>query len=284
MKAANIGFDIMRDGLPAIDAVEAAVASLEDDPLFNAGTGSSPNLLGEIEDDAAIMDGSTLRGAGVAMLKSMKNPVKVARLVMDHTDHVLLAGKIARKIALAHHAATANLKVPSRIKLWRRQLRSLKNGRPTGFSTNHRSTIRSILSGLSDTVGALAVDDAGAMAAADSTGGLLLKLPGRIGDSAILGAGIYADDNSAAAATGIGEQAMKLVVSKATCTLMRGTSPTSAARTVVKSAYDRFGPGMGIITLNRNGNYGVAHNTRNLCWALVTPRKSEHGITGERVR
>ncbi len=273
----------MRDGRPAVDAVEAAVASLEDDPLFNAGTGSSPNLLGEVEDDAAIMDGSTLRGAGVAMLKGMKNPVKVARLVMDHTDHVLLAGGTARKIGLAHHAATANLKVPSRIKLWRIELKSLKSGRRTGFSAIHRSTARFILSGLSDTVGTLAVDGEGRMAAANSTGGLLLKLPGRIGDSAILGAGIYADDDSAAAATGIGEQAIKLVISKAACTLMRGTSPISAARTVVKSAYDRFGPGMGMITLNRNGNYGVAHNTRNLCWALVTRHKSRHGMTGKPV-
>ena len=274
----------MREGRPGLDAVEAAVASLEDDPIFNAGTGSSPNLIGDVEDDAAIMDGSSLQGAGVAMLRGMKNPVKVARLVMDHTDHVLLAGGTARKIALAHHAATANLKVPSRIRLWRKELRALKISKKTGFSTAHRWTARSVLSGLSDTVGALAVDGTGRVAAANSTGGLLLKLPGRIGDSAILGAGIYADDNSAAAATGIGEQAMKLVVSKAACTLMRTISPISAATTIVKSAYDRFGPGMGMITLNRNGSYGVAHNTRNLCWAVLTPRKSEYGMTGKRVR
>lgn len=274
----------MRNGRPAIDAVEAAVASLEDDPIFNAGTGSSLNLLGEVEDDAAIMDGSILCGAGVAMLKGMKNPVKVARLVMEHTDHVLLAGGTARKIGLAHHAATANLKVPIRVKLWRQELKSLKSGRRTGFSVIHQSTVRSILSGLSDTVGALAVDGAGHMAAANSTGGLLLKLPGRIGDSAILGAGIYADENSAAAATGIGEQAMRLIVSKAACILMGRTSPISAAKTIVTSAYGYFGPGMGMITLNRNGNYGIAHNTRNLCWAIVAHHKSEQGVVGQRVR
>ena len=110
-KAANLGFKILLEERSALDAVEAAVVSMEDNPIFNAGIGSTLNLLGEIETDAAIMDGRTLRGGGVALLRNIRNPIKAARIVMEQTDHVLIAGIAAEKLALESGLDKANLRV-----------------------------------------------------------------------------------------------------------------------------------------------------------------------------
>ena len=123
---------------------------------------------------------------------------------------------------------------------------------------------------LADTVGALAIDNKGDLAAADSTGGVSLKLPGRIGDSPILGAGLYADNRiGAATATGVGEIAMRLVVSKSACDAMRALTAQQAASQTVTKVTKMVGRGFGIVTLDRKGRYGAAHNTVHLCWASV---------------
>jgi hypothetical protein len=134
---------MLSSGGSALDAVEVAIVSLEDDTVFNAGTGSALNLRGEIETDAAIMDGKTLRGAGVALLRNIKNPIKAARIVFEKTDHVLIAGAAARQLALANGLAKANLRVSSRVKVWKEGLRKLESKRvsylsrtsPRSFST-----------------------------------------------------------------------------------------------------------------------------------------------------
>jgi beta-aspartyl-peptidase (threonine type) len=283
-KAADRGFRILYSGGFALDAVEAAIAALEDDPVFNAGRGSTLNLRGEIETDAAIMDGKTLRGAGVALLRDIKNPIKAARIVFEKTDHVLIAGQAARALAISNGLAEANLRVSKRVKAWKEGLRKLESNRVSYLSRTSPEIIKLFLAKSSDTVGALCLDSNGDLAAACSTGGVSLKLPGRIGDSAILGAGLYADNGSGAAtATGIGEQAMRLVISKAACDLMKRENALSAATKAIRHSTKRLGSGIGLLTLDRNGRYGVAHNTRNLCWAAKTVDRSTAKTSGKRV-
>src|SRR6266700_4167175 len=282
--AADRGFRILSKRGSALDAVEAAIVSMEDNPVFNAGRGSTFNLVGEIETDAAMMDGRTLRGGGVALLRDIKNPIKAARIVMDKTDHVLVAGTAARGLALASGLAKSDLRVPNRVKAWKEGLRKLKSKRFSYLSGTSPEILQHFLAESSDTVGALALDSDGNLAAACSTGGVALKLPGRIGDSAILGAGLYADNESGAAtATGIGEQAMRLVISKAACDLMRRTSAVSAATKVICHSTRRLGMGTGLIALDRFGRHAVAHNTRNLCWAARAVGGSTAKIFGTRV-
>lgn len=284
-KAADRGFRILSTGGSALDAIEAAIVLLEDNPVFNAGKGSTLNLRGEIETDAAIMDGRTLRGAGVALLRDIKNPIKAARMVFEETGHVLIAGPAAKELAIANGLGTANLRVSSRVMAWKEGLRKLESKRSSYLSRTSPEIIQHFLAKSSDTVGALCLDSNGDLAAACSTGGVSLKLPGRIGDSAILGAGLYADNGSGAAtATGIGEQAMRLVVSKAACDLMKRENAPSAATKVIRHSTKKLGVGMGILTLDRSGHYGVAHNTRNLCWAAKTVDESISKISGKRVQ
>jgi beta-aspartyl-peptidase (threonine type) len=284
-KAADRGFRILSSRGSALDAVEVAIVSLEDDPVFNAGRGSTLNLRGEIETDAAIMDGKTLRGAGVALLRDIKNPIKAARIVFEKTDHVLIAGAAARELALANGLAKANLRVSSRVKGWKEGLRKLESKRVSYFSRTSPEIIQHFLAKSADTVGALCLDSSGNLAAACSTGGVSLKLPGRIGDSAILGAGLYADNCSGAAtATGIGEQAMRLLISKAACDLMKSENSLSAATKTIRHSTKRFGVGIGLLTLDRNGRYGVAHNTPHLCWAARTVDRSTEKMFGTRAK
>jgi len=275
----------LSSGGSALDAVEIAIVSLEDDPVFNAGRGSTLNLRGEIETDAAIVDGKTLRGAGVALLRDIKNPIRAARMVFEKTDHVLIAGPAARELAITNGLAKANLRVSKRVMAWKEGLRKLKSKKAPYLSRTSPEIIEHFLAKSSDTVGALALDRDGNLAAACSTGGVSLKLPGRIGDSAILGAGLYADNGSGAAtATGIGEQAMRLVISKAACDLMKRENALSAATKAIRHSTKRFGLGTGLLTLDRNGQYAVAHNTPHLCWAARTADGSTGKMFGRRVK
>ncbi len=165
-------------------------------------------------------------------------------------------------------------------------MRDLRKGRASHLSKIHRNVIEGFLANVSDTVGALALDGKANLAAGDSTGGLALKLPGRIGDNAILGAGLYADNESGATtATGIGELAMRLVISKMACDLMNHSAAPIAAMEAVRYATKRVGKGIGLITLDRNARFGVAHNTRDLCWAARTTRSGlVEGMFGNRVQ
>src|SRR5437667_8291389 len=283
--AADRGFRILSKRGSALDAVEAAIVAMEDNPMFNAGRGSTLNLVGEIETDAAMMDGRTLRGGGVALLPDIKHPIKAARIVMDKTDHVLVAGTAARGLALASGLAKSDLRVPNRVKAWKEGLRKLKSKRFSYLSGTSPEILQHFLAESSDTVGALALDSDGNLAAACSTGGVALKLPGRIGDSAILGAGLYADNKSGAAtATGIGEQAMRLVISKAACDLMRHADAVSATTRIIRYSTMAVGVGTGLIALDRHGRYAIAHNTRNLCWAATTVDRSTARMFGTRVK
>lgn len=267
-RAADVGFRTLRQGGSAMNAVEAAVVSMEDDPVFNAGTGSTLNLLGEIETDAAVMDGKSLQGGGVALLRTVKNPIRLARIVMEKTNHVLLAGDGAQRVAAAFKLPEANLRVEKRVEEWQKARAKLGRGQLVNYEKNRRLSRTILPLKTLDTVGALALDKKGDLAAGCSTGGVSLKLPGRIGDSAILGAGLYADnERGAATATGIGEIAMRLVISKKAVDLMSCENAEQAAENTVRMAGLKIGRGLGMITLHKNGGFGVAHNTPNLCWA-----------------
>ncbi len=272
-QAATKGFRLLEEGSSAIQAVEAAVIEMEDNPVFNAGRGSTLNLAGDVEADAGIMDGKTRRGAGVALLRHVKNPVSLARVVMEKTDHALIAGSNAEKLGEAFGLPKGDLKHPERVRQWKQARRELERGALGDFSRNLKLIRSKGPNFLGDTVGALAIDEDGNLAAADSTGGVSLKLPGRIGDSPILGAGLYADNTlGAATATGFGEIAMRLVVSKSACDAMRALTAQQAASQTVKKATKLAGRGLGIIAIDRKGRYGVAHNTPHLCWAALTKR------------
>jgi len=273
-KAATRGFQILLQGRSAIQAVEAAVIEMEDNPIFNAGKGSTLNLAGKVEADAGIMDGKTLRGAGVALLHHVKNPISLAKLVMEKTDHALLAGKTAERLGEAYGLRVANLRTPERVRQWKQAKHELEKRSISYFPRNLKLLQDKRGFFLRDTVGALALDKKGNLAAADSTGGVSLKLPGRIGDSPILGAGLYADNSlGAATATGVGEIAMRLVVSKSACDLMRSSPAQRAAAKTVKEVTRLAGKGLGIVTLDRRGRFGVAHNTPHLCWAAFAEDK-----------
>lgn len=249
-KAAMIGYEILAAGGKAIDAVEAAVMSMEDAPVFDAGRGSFPNLDGEIELDAMLMDGLNLRYGAVGAVQRVANPVHLARLVMDHTRHSLLVGAGAEEFAREMGIPPANL---SEAKPW-------YLGEPPSSSP-------------SDTVGAVALDAAGCLAVGVSTGGIRDKRPGRVGDSPLIGCGGYAENGlGAAAATGEGEALMKTLFSKTACDLLgKGLHPQAAAEQMLELLARKVpGAGGGIILLSPSGETGAAFNTQNMARARMS--------------
>ena len=201
-EAAEVGHDVVFKGGDAVSAVEAAIRLLEDKPLFNAGLGSVLNQEGEVETDASIVDGSTGRFAGVAALTTAAHPISVAvDLLRRAPGPVLLAGEGARRFAAKTGAEERDLRTPEQVRVWERARAGLLES---------ASLFTGRLPATSDTVGAIVVDQQARVAAGSSTGGILLKMPGRVGDAAILGAGIYADGSHAALCSGSGEAAIEL--------------------------------------------------------------------------
>lgn len=233
-RAAGIGWAALAAGGGALAAVVEAVAALEDDSVFNAGTGSVLNADGGVEMDASVMDGDSLAAGGVACIQRVRNPVRVARRVMQATDCVLLAGPAATAFARAQGFAEHDPGLP----------RAGRRGEGVG------------------TVGAVALDDAGRLAAATSTGGREGKLPGRVGDSPIPGAGNYADAHAAVSATGWGEMMLRYVAAKdVAARIARGASAEAALRATLDDMARRFGEPIGAIALDARGGFGVVHGT-----------------------
>jgi L-asparaginase / beta-aspartyl-peptidase len=241
--AALAGWAILQQGGAALDAVEAAVVGLEDNPLFNAGTGSTLNSLGKIEMDAAIMEGHSLRAGAVAAVSGVKNPINLARRVLEDGRYILLAGEgallFARQIGFPE-CVPESLIVESEKKRWQS-----KHG----------------------TVGAVAFDSAGRLAVATSTGGIFNKLPGRVGDSPLIGCGTYADGYGAASCTGQGEAIIRLVLAKRAVDFLHevdnGEAQT-AARMAIADLEERLQSTGGIILIDRLGNIGYARNTSHM--------------------
>jgi len=195
----------------AVESVTEAVVFLEDSGLFNAGYGSALNLEKRVEMEASVMNGATLAAGAVGLLSDVKNPIRVARLVMEKTDHIFVVGKGAEDLARMFNMERRDPAASAKHEQYKAQLKSLKEGRfelpkLAALIREHPEVFQL------ETVGAVALDKAGNVAAATSTGGFPLKLPGRIGDSPSIGCGTYADNQSGAcSATGVGEIAMRLV-------------------------------------------------------------------------
>lgn len=251
-RAAGVAWAVLAAGGSALEAVVEAVVSLEDDPLFNAGTGSVLNARGAVEMDASVMTGDTLAAGGVACIERVRNPVLVARRVMDVTDCVLLAGAAATAFA-----------------------------REQGFVDHDPGLPRAARAGQrGGTVGAVALDDAGRLAAATSTGGREGKRPGRVGDSPIPGAGNFANAHAAVSATGWGEQMLRYVTSKDVADrIAHGSAPEAALREALDDMRRRFGEPIGAIAIDTRGRLGVVHGTEAMPHAWR--RSGEPGVTAQ---
>jgi beta-aspartyl-peptidase (threonine type) len=253
-EALEAGYEILKRSDPSLDAVAAAVVVLENSPLFNAGRGSSFNSDGEIEMDASIMDGATLRAGAVAAVRRIRNPVLAARSVMEASRHVLLAGSGAERLA---------------------RTQGLRLERPEYFHTARRlSALKKNLKNYHGTVGAVALDANGNLAAATSTGGYTGKLPGRVGDSPIIGAGTYADNRACAVSgTGLGEAFIRAAVGHDVCARMlyMNVAVGAAARAALENVAKLGGDG-GLIAVDRRGNLAMPFNSEGMFRACIDRR------------
>jgi len=263
------GWDALRRGASALDVVETVVRLLEDDETFNAGRGSHLNSAGELEMDASIMEGTRLAAGAVGAIRYARHPVSVARRVMEDSPHVLLVGdgatRFARRVG-AEMSPTRFLLVGRELARWRR-IRAGERGLVTKeFHPRARPH---------GTVGAVARDRRGRVAAATSSGGTQDKAPGRIGDSPIVGAGTFADDRlGAASCTGWGEAILRAVLAKtAVAALDGGIRPERAGR-VALAELDRTGGFGGLILVDRRGRAGAVFNTPRMARGLADERGS----------
>lgn len=250
--AVELGYKILQKGGSALNAVEKAVMALEDNYLFNAGRGSALNNKGEVEMDAAIMEGKNLQAGAVSMVKTVKNPIALARIVMSKTKHVLLSGYGALDLATLREVTLE----PESYFITEHQYEDFLH---TNKSTSRKALLKQKLHG---TVGAVALDKKGNISSATSTGGTSNCLPGRIGDSCIIGAGCYANnENCAVSGTGEGEYLIRGVVAHTIAMLveLKNYNLQDACDEVVK-VRNKKGE-IGVIALNIKGEIGITFNT-----------------------
>ena len=272
--AMSAGWRVLSRGGSALDAVEEAVVVLEDDETFDAGRGSFLNREGKVQLDALIMEGSTLRAGGVGCVEHLRNPVRAARKILSESPHVYFVAEGAERFAAEHGiplCKNEDLIIPREVNRLREFQAHAAEQKPDLFAPalSH------------DTVGAVALDGSGDIAAATSTGGTLNKAPGRLGDSSLIGCGCYADNKTAAASTtGWGEPIMKLVLAKwAADRVASGNLPewvTAEAINYLKARANGHG---GMILLDARGRFGIAHNTPRMAWALKTMKEETSGIS-----
>jgi len=276
-RALSAGWNILSRGGSALDAIEAAVIVLEDDPVFDAGFGSHLNLDGHVECDAIVMNGATLRAGAAAALRHVKNPIQVARKILENCPHMMLVADGAERFAKEHgiHLCKPEEMISeAEYEAW------MKCKADKHAAEHHRGHEQG-------TVGAVAIDANGALYAATSTGGTCCKLPGRIGDSPLIGCGCYANSEiGAVSCTGYGEAIMKVVLAKsavdflcrpATCVdtpgnISCGTSSSDlAARQAIHLLGKRTHATGGLILLDCHGNPGFAFNTPRMAYGFVAP-------------
>jgi L-asparaginase / beta-aspartyl-peptidase len=290
--ALQTGYSLLERGASAVDAVEAAVTRLEDDATFDAGRGSFLTRDGRVQLDALLMDGATLRAGGVACVERLRNPIQAARLVLDKSPHVYFVGQGAEEFAAAHGMPlidNSELVLDRERKRLEEAQANERAGLPdltfAGEKFRDDKSPETAVPPLDshDTVGAIALDEHGNIAAATSTGGTLNKAPGRVGDSSLIGCGCYADNQSAAVSlTGWGEPIMKLVLGKwATDRVQQGSSPEHVAPEAISYLHKRLGGHGGIILLAADGRYGIAHNTPRMAWGVCTSDGPRTGLKVE---
>jgi len=263
------GRQALRKGASALDVVELVVRGLEDDPVFNAGRGAHLNSAGGLELDASIMEGTRLAAGGVAAVSGVRHPVSLARLVLERSPHVLLVGAGARRFAKAAHAelcSTRSLLVGRELARWK------------AIRAGNRELVTREFSPRAaphGTVGAVARDRRGRVAAATSTGGTQDKSPGRVGDSPIVGAGTYADDRlGAASCTGWGETILRVAMGKtAVDALARGRSPHAAGGAALRALL-RIGGWGGLVLVDRRGRVAARFNTPRMARGFADESRS----------
>lgn len=267
--ALKAGYDVLKRGGSSLDATEAAVRVLEDDPHFNAGKGAVFTNAGTNELDAAIMDGRTLRAGAVAELKHIKNPISLARMVMEKSPHVLLVGEGAEKFAQEHGVALVDQKYFFTQERWD-ALQRIKTAEKGGPNGDKRYIITD--QDLHGTVGAVALDQTGALAVATSTGGMTNKRSGRVGDSPIIGGGTYADATCAVSCTGDGEYFIRATAARNVAALMeyRGKKLQDASQMVIDEVGKLGGTG-GLIAIDKNGNIALPFNTSGMYRGYTDP-------------
>ena len=268
-EAAQIGWNILQEGGTALAAVEAAVRALEDNPLFNAGTGSSFNKDGKIEMDAGIMEGHTLNVGSVAGIERIKHPITAARHVLE-SPHVLLIGEGAQQFALEQGMTLC----AEEELVTERQYRAWKEGRNADLTlTPNRDQDTSRKHG---TVGAVAIDGFGILTAATSTGGFMNKIPGRVGDSPLVGCGFYADEYAAISCTGYGEDFTRLLIGRRAAEFVaHGEAAQQAAESAIAFLNKRAGGQGGLIIVDASGRIGFARNSRNMAYAYLMEGMTE---------
>jgi beta-aspartyl-peptidase (threonine type) len=275
------GWKLLADGKTALDAVEAAVAAMEDDETFDAGRGSFLTSDGGVQLDALMMDGKTLRAGGVGCVEHIRNPIRLAHKVLTESPHVYLVAEGAERFASEHDIAlceNSELIIP-------REVERLRRFQAAGQPDSTFAGAAAEASGTSshDTVGAVALDADGNLAAATSTGGTLNKTPGRVGDSSLIGCGCYADNMKAAVScTGWGEPIMKLVLGKWACDRVEeGEAPDVVARRAIAYLKDRANGHGGMILLDQKGRIGAFHSTPRMAWGLKSKQHEHAQVEGD---
>lgn len=272
--AAEAGWSALASGGSALDAVETAVRILENDPVFDAGCGAHLNRDGDVELDAGIMDGRTLMAGSVAAVRRIANPISLARRVLSDSEHVFLVGAGAERFAEQMgipFCDPRDLIVDRERTAWEKRHAELATPRPLDPPPASRITSTSATP-TTGTVGAAALDMTGNLAVGNSTGGTFFKYPGRVGDTPIIGCGLYADNAlGAAVCTGVGEQIMKTVLAKTTVDqiMLLGDAAT-AARVAIGYFERRIGGQGGVICLSPQGEVGWAFSTPHMGYAYKT--------------
>ncbi|XP_023267393.1 isoaspartyl peptidase/L-asparaginase-like isoform X2 [Seriola lalandi dorsalis] len=261
--AACEGFSVFKRGGNAVDAVEAAVRALEDNTVFNAGHGAALNTDGEVELDAIIMDGSTLASGAVSCVRNIANPVSLARAVMEKTSHIMLTGRGANMFAESIGIAT----IPTETLVTEYERKEWEK---------HKNYVTGVMEDFNshwahDTVGAVAVDCAGNVACATSTGGIRNKMVGRVGDSPIIGCGGYADNFSGAVScTGHGESILKVTLARLILSqIEQGKSVADASQLSLQYMGDRVRGAGGAIVVSPSGQWAATFTTERMAWAAV---------------
>jgi len=270
-RALAAGWNILASGGSALDAIQAAVMVLEDDPVFDAGYGSHLNLDGKVECDAIVMEGATLRAGAAAGLHRIKNPIRLARKILESSPHMMLVGEGAERFAKDSGLALCKPEELVSEAEWRAYLRCKKDKHAAIHHRGHDQ----------GTVGAVALDEQGRLFAATSTGGTCCKLPGRVGDSPLIGCGCYADSEAGAVScTGYGEAIMKIVMAKTAVDFLRHDSRSgenalavaqTAADHAVKLLLQRGKGTGGLILLDRRGLPAFSFNTPRMAYGYVNP-------------
>jgi beta-aspartyl-peptidase (threonine type) len=261
-RALTAGWSILSSGGSALDAIEAAIVVLENDPVFDAGYGSHLNLDGRVECDAIVMDGATLRAGSAAALQRIRNPIRLARKILENCPHMMLVSEGAERFAKAQGIPLCDPKELIAEAEWQAWQHCKKDQHAAAHHRGHEQ----------GTVGAVAIDAHGALFAATSTGGTCCKLPGRVGDSPLIGCGCYADSEAGGvSSTGYGEAIMKIVMAKTAVDFLRHHDATTSAQEAVALLAKKTGATGGLILLDRDGNPGFAFNSPRMAYGYVAP-------------